>query len=64
MWRSRARTFVSPAVTIALPGGMHGWLPIILVLIGLALVAGTAGLLALRPPRRGGPRRIPDRRRR
>jgi hypothetical protein len=63
MWRSQAWTLVTSSMTIALPGQTHGWLPIILVLVGLALVAGMAGLLAFRPQRRGGPRRIPDRRR-
>jgi hypothetical protein len=49
---------------MALPGGTHDWLPVILVVVGLVLVAGAAGLMAFRPLRRGRPRRIPDRHRR
>jgi hypothetical protein len=48
---------MSPEVTVALPAGTRGrmsdWLPILLVVIGLALAAATAGLLAFRPLRRG-----------
>ena len=65
-------------MTVALvsqPGraAMTDWLPILLVVIGLVLVAGAAGLAAFRPLRRGrtgrprrtsGPFRMPGRRRR
>jgi hypothetical protein len=49
---------VSPQVTVALAGAAQGqpasWLPLLLVVMGLVLVAGTAGLAAFRPLRRGG----------
>ena len=56
----------SPAVTVALVSqrgraGMN-WLPIVLAVIGLVLVAGAAGLAAFRPLRRGPLRRGPLRR--
>jgi hypothetical protein len=36
------------------PGGLPGWLPILAVVAGLVLAAGTGGLLASRRLRRGG----------
>jgi hypothetical protein len=53
----------SPAVTVALVSqrgraGMN-WLPIVLAVTGLVLVAGAAGLAAFRPLRRDPPRRGP-----
>lgn len=53
----------SPAVTVALVSqrgraGMN-WLPILLAVTGLVLVAGAAGLVAFRPLRRDPPRRGP-----
>ena len=47
----------SPAVTVAMVGqrgrAAMNWLPILLAVIGLVLVAGAAGLAAFRPLRRG-----------
>jgi hypothetical protein len=47
---------VSPQVTVAPPGAAQGrpsWLPLLLVVIGLVLIVGTAALAALRRLRRG-----------
>jgi hypothetical protein len=43
---------VSPTPRTAHPG--IDWRPILLVVLGLVLVAGTAALAAFRPPHRGG----------
>jgi hypothetical protein len=52
-----ANVSMSPTVTVVLPiqtpGQPTSWLPILLVVIGLVLVAATAALVALRPLRRG-----------
>jgi hypothetical protein len=45
-------TVVSPTPRTAHPG--IDWRPILLVVLGLVLVAGTAALAAFRPPHRGG----------
>jgi hypothetical protein len=45
-------TMASPTAGAAHTG--IDWRPILLVVLGLVLVAGTAGLAAFRPPRRGG----------